>query len=63
MDILNYILLALIAINVGGVVALMKATMEAEKNIDEAERLQAMSKEQLRKINESKRSLENGIKD
>lgn len=63
MNILNYILLTLIAINVGGAIALMKATMEAEKNIDEAERLQAMSKEQLRKINELKRNLENGIKD
>lgn len=51
MNILNYILLTLIAINVGGTVTLIKATMEAEKSIAEAERLIALGKEQLRKIN------------
>ncbi len=56
MNILNYILLALIAINVGGIVALIKALMEVEKSLDEAERLQAMSKAQLRIINESKKN-------
>lgn len=62
MNILNYILLALIAINVGGTVTLIKATMEAEKRLDEAERIQAMSKVQLEIVNKLKKRLENATK-